>query len=155
MMLNRRGFMLGLGASLAAPAVVRAASIMPVSARALDLIPVIGEPETALGLHLRDRLYTHWDDHFAYRGAKIGSTLRVRLPRDFILAPSPSPMVGRPVTMTLQDYYDRILRPAAQRLEQELERAILDAGPNKWTRYTVEGGEMKAMPVWPFLDDPS
>lgn len=42
MTISRRGFILGLGAALAAPAIVRAEIIMPV--RKLILSPTLGEP---------------------------------------------------------------------------------------------------------------
>lgn len=44
---NRRGFLLGLGAALAAPAIIKVATLMPIKAlplvRGFDLAPIKGE----------------------------------------------------------------------------------------------------------------
>src|ERR1700730_12826133 len=110
---SRRGFLTGLAASLfAAPAIVRAASLMPVKALAegqlvtrLDVLygSFHIRPEWALQCDISsinqttreaDRLFTEsneflqninsqYDEAFAAPGAKIGTSIRIRLPADF------------------------------------------------------------------------
>lgn len=76
-MMNRRSMLLGLGAAavttLAAPAIVRAESLMKVAKLRKSL------PQ----LFLFNQHSEQYDDVFGQAGMKIGTRLRIRLPNDY------------------------------------------------------------------------
>lgn len=90
---SRRFFLRGALAVLAAPAVVRAASLMPV--RALPNVSLrsvtayqcldqeISNIDVLYGSFNIDQIAAQYDAEFAVADAVIGSTLRVRLPNDY------------------------------------------------------------------------
>lgn len=104
--MNRRGFLLGLGASaLAAPAVVKAASLMPVKAPPLiapprRLYPGYGPGNNLLTIDqiTREaiRLWLNSNEfirhmNFEYdKTFEVGTSLRVRLPGNFVINQGPS-----------------------------------------------------------------
>jgi hypothetical protein len=84
--MNRRGFITGVIALVAAPAIVRVSSLMPVRAivpaNYLSLAQITRESvqmflDSNTFLANFDRQY---DDLFARDNARIGSALRIRLP---------------------------------------------------------------------------
>jgi hypothetical protein len=103
---SRRGFLAGFGALLvAAPAIVRAGSLMPIAGEKFVSRPALvysKELRTILTVRqitreairlfensnefLRDKEFFHSDAANGYNWpAKIGTTLRIRLPNDFII----------------------------------------------------------------------
>jgi hypothetical protein len=113
---SRRGFLAGLGAfAFAAPAIVRASSLMPVKALStvqeepVFMYPLLGaeaewfeEAATyqitgsllsvneitreAVKLFVNSHKFiSQYDDEFNKAGVKIGSTIRIRLPGDFTI----------------------------------------------------------------------
>lgn len=102
--LSRRGFLGGLAAALAAPAIVAAPSLMPIRAPALVLAPSgllvpRRNPLLTIGMITREavklwvnsnellrNIAAEWDDEFYNSHAEIGTSLRIRLPADFKLA---------------------------------------------------------------------
>jgi len=99
---TRRGFLGGLLALVAAPAVVRAASLMPVRvmpdeevlvqlARRNSLVTLNQITREAMRLFnssnaFIESLNKHYDDSFAAPGAKIGTQVRIRLPSEYARA---------------------------------------------------------------------
>lgn len=91
--LARRGFLLGLVSALAAPAIVRAGSIMPVrslfvgrSGRFLTTDMLTREsvklwPNSNNFIRGIDEQF---EEEFGRAGAKIGSSIRIRLPSAFM-----------------------------------------------------------------------
>ena len=114
-----------------------------------------------------DRQY---DDQFAQAGAKIGTTLRIRLPNDYVVRTGPAAapqdtqeqqttltvatQKGVDVsfsslerTMTLDDYSERVLKPMVNNLVGEVARDIAsgtDAGISNLTANTDGGGNVLA-----------
>lgn len=105
---SRRGFLTGLVATLATPAVVRAASLMPVAAPRLISVGDIctlqsgGRNLLTIDMITREavRLFrnsneflrnidSQYDAAFAADNCKIGSTLHIRLPSDFGISDRP------------------------------------------------------------------
>lgn len=84
---SRRGFLTGLAAALAAPAIVRVSSLMPVKA----LVPVTGNRNALLTIDMITReavrLLTGPNqflmDLAFYDGEQWNDTLRTRLPNDY------------------------------------------------------------------------
>ena len=100
---SRRGFLGGLLALVAAPTVVRAASLMPVSvmpdevvleqlARRRSLLTINEITCEAIRLWANNNVFIqnlnpYYDDAFARPGAKIGTSIRIRLPNDYAVLP--------------------------------------------------------------------
>lgn len=70
-MIARRGFLLGLGAALATPAIVRAESLMKI----VMPRPLVLTPSEAFSLP--------YDEAFAAEGEQIGTTLRILIPEAY------------------------------------------------------------------------
>lgn len=106
MQASRRGFLGGMLAVLAAPAIVRVESLMVLPAKQQlilpDFLPVdvsfVQNDLRALNMIMREavRLWTdsnaflkgideQYEKEFAAENARIGSTLRITVPKDFIL----------------------------------------------------------------------
>jgi hypothetical protein len=96
--LARRGFIGGLIGLIAAPAIVKASSLMPVKAD-LVLPSLGGNNLLTVDMITREsiRMFCNtnaflknydrqFDEEFAVEDAKIGSTLRIRLPNDYLLS---------------------------------------------------------------------
>lgn len=104
MSLSRRSFFVGLGALVAAPAIVRVASLMPVKAidtgvmtfddycerilRPRQLISARMVNQEAIKMFQNSNAFLQalnedWEKVYARHDAKIGTTLRIRLPNDF------------------------------------------------------------------------
>lgn len=90
--LARRGFIGGLAALVAAPAVVKVESLMPVrgvplySARNLLTVDMITREAVRLFVNSNvfiQSINRQYNEEFGVEGAKIGTTLRIRLPNDF------------------------------------------------------------------------
>jgi hypothetical protein len=90
---SRRGFLLGLGSLLAAPAVVRVSSLMPIRGEPLwvptnSLLTINMITREAVKLwnnsnkfiQVIDRQYSELESGTGYR---VGDTLRIALPRDY------------------------------------------------------------------------
>lgn len=112
-MIGRRGFLSLIGVGLAAPAIVKASSLMPVKA---DIILPVYRSNNLLTVQMITResirLFTEsnaflrhineqYEKEFASAGAKIGSTLRIRLPSDYtvlsgppLITPDPLPQIS-------------------------------------------------------------
>jgi hypothetical protein len=97
--LSRRGLFLGLGASLAAPAIVRVASIMPVRRPPVTATCKINwtmlEKITRESVRMLknsnsflQNIDRQYDDCFAETGANIGASLLIQLPLGFAAEPS-------------------------------------------------------------------
>lgn len=96
-MIGRRGFLSLIGIGIAAPAIVKASSLMPVKA---DIILPVARSRNLLTIDMITResirMFTEsnaflwqYDEEFAASGAKIGSTLRIRLPSDYTILEGP------------------------------------------------------------------
>ena len=94
---TRRGFIAGLGALFAAPAIVRIESLMPVRmcrpeiAGANGLLTMREMTREAIRLwHSSSSFLTEldrqYDEQFAREGALIGTSFKIRLPGDRVLA---------------------------------------------------------------------
>lgn len=149
---SRRGFIAGALALVAAPTIVRAASLMPVNSR-LQPSPLLTLDDWARGLlrHLPeyvpgedtvgsyDVLFGHkqmrpewslfteidrqYDEQFGAEGAKIGDVLRIRLPNDFIVADGPAISL-QVVPPQYVEYYLGQRRPALPVIPEPLALAV-------------------------------
>jgi hypothetical protein len=78
-MIARRSFLTGLGSLIAAPAVVKISSIMPIKRpRLLSLHEITRE---AIMLFNKNNMF--FSDEFGKLDFKIGSIVRIRLPNDY------------------------------------------------------------------------
>lgn len=91
-MISRRSLFRGLGAILAAPAVAKVASLIPpveaVRMRSLDYLKAQHITRDAIRLWSQSNSFLYivnnqFDEEFGKSGAKVGSTLRIRLPSDY------------------------------------------------------------------------
>lgn len=113
MELSRRGFFGGMLAALAAPAIVRVENLMVLPQAPKIIVPELLLSETAVDYVVRNNLMTinqitreavqlftnsnaflrsidqQYDEEFSQEGAKIGQSLRIRVPKDFVLADGP------------------------------------------------------------------
>lgn len=122
------------------------------------------------------RVNRQYDDQFARSGAKIGETLRIRLPNDYLVQDGPaitpqgtneqnttltvSKQKVVPVsfgtaerTMSLDDYSERILAPAVNRLAARMAADLMtvaDASSN--LSFKTSGGAMVSPDSGTFLD---
>lgn len=109
---GRRGFLSGLMALVAAPAIVRVASLMPCTPT--EVIQYGGNNLLTMDMITREsvRLFTdnnaflrsldeQYENEFAADGAKIGTHLRIRLPNDYTVSDGPS--------FSFQDPTDRMV----------------------------------------------
>ena len=88
MNLNRRGFLGGLIASIAATAIVKAEILMPIRSiiRPHIYLTLSQITREAVRLfHNSNMFIANNDGIFAVDGAKIGSTLLIRLPNDYLV----------------------------------------------------------------------
>lgn len=113
---SRRSLIKGLSLLVAAPAIVKVASLMPVNSKLVPLDPeelirrvmqpifdrleqqvadavMFGQSYNIGLLRQIDRQY---EEQFRIAGAKIGDTLRIQLPNDFVVSDGPSMLVPEP-----------------------------------------------------------
>jgi len=74
-MIARRNFLLGLGAAIAAPAIVRAGSLMPVKALPADLMATDLDVENLLPLAHERYAYAWLDSRAIYAGEDVENLL--------------------------------------------------------------------------------
>lgn len=122
---SRRTLITGLVALVAAPAIVKVASLMPVNAAlqpgnnllTLDMITreaVRRFKNSNLFIRSMDAQFAEdrafyegeqWDKGFVADGAKIGSQLRVRLPSDFVVSDGLSLSMQEPSIVVICELY--------------------------------------------------
>lgn len=95
-MIGRRGFIGSLIALVAAPAIVRIESLMPVTPTEViryggrNLLTIDMITREAVGIFRNSNAFLkaidqEYDEEFSLKGAKIGDVLRIRLPLDYHL----------------------------------------------------------------------
>lgn len=100
-MIERRSLLIGLGALFAAPAIVKASSLMKISA---TLQPITQLDVLFCSMKVRPE-WSVMGYQFDAEGAKIGDTLRIRLPADYVVSDGPSLSVQEPSGVMINAVY--------------------------------------------------